>query len=87
MILKFLTSILYTLTQLTVKASATGGSSDTANVIITIQRDELPPHFIGAPYSFSFDDNRRPGGLLYTGIIAEDRDGSVSCHTLCLKHC
>lgn len=55
-----------------------GGRSDTARVIVTIRSDELPPHFVGAPYVFSLDDSDQPGEIIYTGIIARDSDGSVS---------
>lgn len=60
------------------KASDEGGRSDTAQVIITIQKDEQPPYFVNAPYTFKFDDSRNVGDNLYTGIIAQDVDGTVS---------
>ena len=65
--------------QLTVKAYDEGGRSGTSRVIVNIQRDEKPPSFIGAPYTFEFEDNRRVGDLLYTEIRAQDPDGSVIC--------
>jgi len=60
------------------KASDNDGRYDTTTLIVTIRRDELPPYFIGLPYVFPFDDNRLPGDILFTGIIARDLDGSVS---------
>ena len=80
--------MLLLLLQLNLKASDPGGRFDTADLIVTISRDELKPFFIGAPYSFSFDDSRQPGAIVFNEIIARDLDGTVRVSeldgTICL---
>lgn len=61
-----------------VRAYDEGRRFDEARVNVVIRRDELPPYFVNAPYTFSFEDSRAAGDMVYTGVLARDTDGSVS---------